>query len=301
MNIKAFFILSLLAAFLTSCTSNKIESDIYILGTIHSNHLVSDLGYTLKDLENTLEQIKPDLICIEMTEEALGGEMEGYFPTENAVILEYAKRNNIPVCPVDWRADLSRQEKQIQPSDEDKKQLDKTQRAVEELVLEHLIKNNWEHYFAYVQDDSNFHAAIKKQHDLKIHLLGEESDGYWLTRNDSITENLVNAIQEHKPKVVLLTAGMHHTYIIKDQLKTKHKVKTLEVPAYAASENQAMPEEVIERWSKNLNALQSVLENDSASVNLKKRIEQSQRIRELKQMIDSKGVANVQIRHLFEK
>ena len=40
---------------------NIKKSDIYILGTIHSNHLIADLEYTLNDLEDRSEEHTSEL------------------------------------------------------------------------------------------------------------------------------------------------------------------------------------------------------------------------------------------------
>ncbi|MFA8451867.1 MAG: hypothetical protein ACEPOW_14325 [Bacteroidales bacterium] len=274
---------------------------IYFLGTIHSNHLISDLGYTLTDLTKTIEIINPDLICIEMTEGALGKDLEGYFPPENAVILEYAKENGIDIQPIDWRYDLNKEAKKYTLTSEQRNKIKETQKKVDQIVFSYLSENDWRGYFSFIQNDKNFHSAIKNQHNVKIKLLGEESDGYWLTRNEKIVERLNEKIKESKPKVVLVTFGLHHKYIIEDLLMNKFKVKTEEVPRLINSENSAKGNSVIGRWTKNKEKLEKILKNDEISNELKNKIIQSGRVKKLEGFINSKGMANKKIRHLFEK
>ncbi len=299
-NSRALIIL-LCLSLLSSCSLNKAKPDVYILGTIHANHLISDLSYTLKDLEKTLAKVNPDMICIEMTEGSLNSDMEGYFPPENAVMIEYARSNNIPIVAIDWRPDFDKEIEDYQLSDEHREQLKTARNNVERLSLSYLMENNWEGYFDFIHTDSAFHAAIKQQHDLKIELLGEESDGYWLTRNKEMADNIIKGIEKNDPKVVLVTAGLHHNYILTDLLASKHSVKLKKVPSLAKSENTELSHEVVDRWHTNRDKLQLLVESDTASAALKTKIKQSHRLQELDMLIQAKGKANKEIRHLFEK
>jgi pheromone shutdown protein TraB len=284
------------------CAQNpKKESSVYILGTIHSNHLVADFEYTLKDLENIIDKIKPDLICIEMTPDALGSDYEGYFPPENSVVIEYAKRHNIKVSPVDWRYNLSETIKKQPMSAEDKKRINTARGKIDKLAITYMMQNNWKRYFDFIQGNSDFHKAIKEQHDTKIELLGEESDGYWITRNNKITENLMAAIKQNGAKTVLVTIGLHHKYILEELLAAKPTIKVEQIPTQQASENRELSKEVIQRWEKNLANLNKLISGDSVTEPFKAKIKQSRRLKELNGFINTKGVADKKIRHMFEK
>lgn len=278
--------------------TEKEVSKVYVLGTTHSNHLVSDFAYTLKDVENVIETIKPDLICIEMTAEALGSDYEGYFPPENSVIIELAKQHGIKLCPVDWRYNLKEEHKTKALSAEAKKRIQATRGKVDQLAIGYLTQNNWENYFDFIQNNKDFQQAIKEQHDTKIELLGEESDGYWISRNNKIVENLKKAIEENQAKTVLVSIGLHHKYILEELLAANAKVK--EMPSYETSENSKVSDAVIKRWQRNLDKLNEMLNDEEVSEVFKNKIKQSHRIKELNDFISSEGVAKIEIRHMFE-
>lgn len=284
---------------LISCKTDITETDIYVLGTAHSNHLVADFEYTLSDIQNVIKTVKPDVICIEMTAEALNKDIEGYFPPENAAIIEYAKKNNIKVIPVDWRHNLTESLKPYNISDDDKNKLKTARTSVDQLALKHLKENDWKNYFDFIQNNPEFHTAIKKQHNLKIEMLGEEHDGYWNTRNEKIVENLIKSIKDNKPKVVLVTFGLHHKYSFKELLKSKHNIDIKKVPNYTKSDNREMSEEVISRWQRNQDNLKKLLDSDAPKA-LKSKIKKSGRVRKLDGFIKSKGVSSIKIRHMFK-
>jgi len=298
-----FLFLGILIILSISCKKNTTsfdlsKSQIYVFGTLHANHLFMELEYSLSDLENVIHTIKPDLICFEMTPEALGKELEGYFPPENAVIINYAIKNNVKYVPVDWRNELSSKENENADMPNTVKDTSrKIQQKTEKIVVDYLSKNNWKGYFNFIHDNLDFRNVIKEQHDTKINMLGEEYDGYWLTRNEKIVDNVVKAIQQEKAKKVLITFGLHHKYIIEDYLREKYNVIAEQIPEYENSTTKESDDFVVKRWEENKEYLEKILEDENTSSSLKNRIISSSRLKELDMFIASKGISNRSIRN----
>jgi hypothetical protein len=58
---------------------------------------------------------------------------------------------------------------------------------------------------------------------------------------------------------------------------------------------------VIQRWEKNHANLNKLISGDSVTEPFKAKIKQSRRLKELNGFINTKGVADKKIRHMFEK
>jgi len=275
------------------------QCKVYILGTCHSNHLFSELNYSLNDINGLIGDLKPDLICFEMTPEALNTETEGYFPTENTHIIETAKQKHIKYVPVDWRSPLCEQNKPAVLTESQQKFLRTAQQKTEGLVFNFLMQNNWKGYYDFVQKDTGFHQSIKAQHDIKIDFLGEEQDGYWLTRNKKITDKLIKTIMKEKPKVVLVTFGLHHKYILEENLKNYYGINAFPVPLQKARPGQPVNENVMERWEKNKANLERIMQNENTDAALKQKIKSSRRIQELDKFIKAEGVPNISLKKLM--
>lgn len=80
-------------------TLNK--SKLYCLGTIHGAHF-SNKDYTLRHLQNIVENLKPDYIFIESREDTYQkyGVLDG--PIEMRFLFAYGREHNIPVEMIDY-------------------------------------------------------------------------------------------------------------------------------------------------------------------------------------------------------
>jgi len=77
------------------------EMSIYLLGTIHRDHLSSE-AYSLQHVQAVVEQLKPDLLLVESRPEELvqGNWADG--PIEMPVASLTARAIGIPVAGIDW-------------------------------------------------------------------------------------------------------------------------------------------------------------------------------------------------------
>lgn len=83
---------------------NKQNSSqqIYILGTIHEYHFNKSLGYSIAHIYNAIDNIKPNLILLEVDQNIYDEHNVIASPIEMIPIWCYAKENNIAVKGVDW-------------------------------------------------------------------------------------------------------------------------------------------------------------------------------------------------------
>lgn len=81
---------------------NASGQNFYILGTIHSNHLVEESDYSLAAIQNVIEHMNPDLILVEVRQKNvdLFNALDG--PLEMIFAWSYATDRQIPVVGIDW-------------------------------------------------------------------------------------------------------------------------------------------------------------------------------------------------------
>lgn len=84
-----------------SCLETPTKSELYCLGTIHGAHF-SNKEYTLRHLQNIIENVKPDYIFIESREDTYQkyGVLDG--PMEMRFLFAYGREHNIPVEMIDY-------------------------------------------------------------------------------------------------------------------------------------------------------------------------------------------------------
>jgi hypothetical protein len=291
------FIVIILSFVISSpLAQSKQKTDVYILGTLHKSHLVDEFAYSFIDITKIIDDMKPDVICIEMQDKHLNGKFEGYYPPENAVIIECAKALNIPVVCVDWRDDLNNGTLMIKLTEEAGERINAANRKVEQIVINFLNQNNWEGYYDFIQNNIGFHEAIKNQHDTKIEVTCEEADGFWLTRNKNITNSVKSLIEKQDPNKVLVTIGLHHKYILTEYLSDSESLEIKGVPEITQSQKDIVSNKVLERWKRNLKNLKVVLNDEEYSKNLKAKIENSGRIKELEMCIETMGKPTIKIK-----
>lgn len=75
---------------------------VYILGTIHEYHFNSWLNYSYLDVQNVVENIKPDLLLLEVDQEIYNDYGVVKSPVEMIPLWCYALEQGINVKGVDW-------------------------------------------------------------------------------------------------------------------------------------------------------------------------------------------------------
>jgi hypothetical protein len=117
-------------------------------------------------------------------------------------------------------------------------------------------------------------------HETIIHQLGQASDGFWVTRNDKISEKCLNRSREMNSHRIGIVLGIDHLYAIRANLKTSGFVVSYG-KLVKAHENMVSTA-VVRRWNKNLLALKEIRASSEAKV---AEIDESARISQLTDFI----------------
>jgi hypothetical protein len=92
----------LLPSFAAIAYAGETTTSVIVLGVDHSTQLVAR-GDQPAALDAFLERAKPDAICVERAPDAFARNDFYEFTYEvQSVVLPYAQRNRIDLCPVDW-------------------------------------------------------------------------------------------------------------------------------------------------------------------------------------------------------
>ncbi len=78
------------------------EQEVYIMGTFHTEHFKRYANYTIEEMINAINNIKPDVVFIEAREESFieYGVVDG--PIDMCIAYSYCTENNIPVEMIDY-------------------------------------------------------------------------------------------------------------------------------------------------------------------------------------------------------
>jgi hypothetical protein len=228
------------------------------LGTVHKYHLEKGYHYSLYDLTQAITAAKPDLICGEVAPEAYKSDLRGYFPPEQRVVEELAKRIQATYIPSDWRSsapDFVRVPKDP-VTDQKLKEMQATSvREIQEAGAEE---------FAFRHSEKH-QREVKAFHDLVIRSDGEGADGYWITRNKKIVQRCLDAVSRNHAKRVLFVFGGDHNYIIQDILKSM-KCTLVDVPKVDHSSQQKLDLIVVPLWEADRERLEKALQSDDLSL-----------------------------------
>jgi len=256
----------------------QTQPEVYLIGSSHRNHFLQKYRYSLVDLGTQIQSLRPDVICGEITPEAYGQVMEGYFPPEAAYLAEMSGRWNTRFIPSDWRMDSFRQAKaeEAEPA-EVKRQADElTQeelRGFEDFKTPSLY--DYIHSPSYLERiDTLFEKVIGKD------TVSDVAAGDWHERNRRIVQNcLTGAGSAHR---IVFVFGVSHLPQLMHQLKARGITAQISPRAFAPSGLGSVPEEVVARWQRNRDSLQGILSgNINVSADALNKVERSSRIKDL--------------------
>ncbi len=201
-----------------------MKTTIVILGTIHIDK-ESSPAYSER-LGKLIAEIKPEVLCAELSQEQLDGTMTiETKPEYTDVILPYIKEVNISIVP-------------IQPNTDAGQQMEKEKEAILERIDRHQwlrvvweFSSQWEE-FMYAKlipllDDPEAIEKLQNTEIDKLHvepwfeILGRYFPEYillWEKWNEHFLENIHSALKKHEGGRILVTVGLNHKYWLKDKL-----------------------------------------------------------------------------------
>jgi hypothetical protein len=268
--------------------ASETRREVFVVGTLHRMHLDAHLRYTLADLAAEVADLRPDLVCAEVTPEHLSGPLRGLYPPEVAVIQEASKRAEATFVAADWRGDYAamfRAERGMDP--ERRYQFD----HAHDEVLARLAAWQGASFFDLI-GDVEFQALIARAHAIRVEVGTEAADGFWMTRNREIVRRCIASPRWGGSRRVLFVFGMEHKHAIERVLADEHQIQASPVPRLFSPTNAPMSREVVQRWIRDRGALEALLNDPSTDAAVRDRAAASGRVAELTMFIESGGVAH---------
>lgn len=283
--IFSYFLLFLTPLVILRCSQIPIKNSdvtepiqVTIIPSIHKLHFDLSWRYSISDLISTIEKTSPEMICVEISEIALGTQLEGLFPPEAALIVERFKNSKTSVIPADWRADRGRYTKASA-------EIEIQAQALQQNLLKKL-ENQQDRVSFLISPPGK--ALTRQIHELYVNNSGESADGFWLTRNSKIVDSCMRSAQSMKVKRVALVFGIDHFYSIEENLKNRYSVSIGKTEIVRSPQlDMIVNENIVRRWRANLENLNNTLISNNDDKNTVNWIAESKRIPELKLFIDS--------------
>ena len=262
----------LLAGFLSICpvmaqnATTKASSatpEIFLVGSAHQMHFEERYHYSLIDLESQVLSLHPDVVCGEITPEALNGPMEGNFPPEAAMLAEMAPNWGVRFIPADWRVSFAWQARGEAQEAGDKA------KAAEVAAAQSRLKAYMEGFsgvslYDYTNGSAQFLAMVDHMFE---DVIGENTPsdiaaGAWHERNRMMVENcLENAGPARR---IVFVFGDAHLPQLRRQLAARGLTAQIPQRAFSPAGPGIMPQAVIARWQRNLRNLEGIADGSVA-------------------------------------
>ncbi len=202
--------------------SNSKENKIVVLSTLHHFHKQDDF-YTLDDIEEIMDNIEPDIICAELTEEELK------MKKEQKVKLEY------PDCIIPYAEDKDIEIIPMEPEEPDYSELVNTRIHTEKKLKEdeperyetfELFVREW---FTILRDEWTGYKEVNNElndkfcelkHNFQGELFGKKNKKMWESWNQHFLETIERVDSENEGKTILVTVGFEHSYWLRKRLDT---------------------------------------------------------------------------------
>ena len=234
-------------------------NEVILVGTAHTMHLKAEFHYSLADLQQEIEALKPDVICGEITPEAYHGPMEGNFPIEAAFLDEIAPALHAKFVPADWRVAMEwqRRANKLTP-----KEVKDRAAAIDRQQGEDIMGYKGPSLFDYVHSERFLGLSDQKFHEIN----GEDTAadiaaGAWHERNRKIIENCLTGAGDAQRIVIAI--GSNHLAQLRRELTTQGVPFRIATRSFTPT-TAPVPANVVARWRKNLANIKRILSSELA-------------------------------------
>jgi hypothetical protein len=218
-------------------------TDVIIFGTLHLGNEKSP--QYIQKLREIIEEIKPDLICAELSPEQLENEFTESKPEYVDAIMPCARKNGIPIIPIQPSAnesiasDLERKKKEIYENFRVNKQ--------GKLLLEYFDRlgeislSKWREV---LDNPVGIENVQLREFDLLLVEPGYIAEAYfipelaklWNDWNEYFLNKINEALKENRGKRIAITAGLAHKYWLWNRLIVRTDIRLYDLHSFRASQ-----------------------------------------------------------------
>lgn len=201
-------------------------TEVVFIGTFHNMHLTMP-NYHPDTMRWLLALSKPDVLAVESRPQDLAAEDGGQAPGDiRDIVIPWARRNNVPVVPIDWWQDGSRQQhealmEELSATAEGRQKLDQV--PDEGDVHRDRFPQLDEMTVAYIHSDE----FARKDHEVReacTKVLGEGPGNlFWNQRTEQMYRLLHAALEQHPGRRVVVVTGAAHRGDLEQRVRTSSK------------------------------------------------------------------------------
>lgn len=210
-----------------------MKNRILILSVLHNLHEEHDY-YSLEVLKKVVEQIAPDVICVELSPEGIKTDdlqKTASYKTEYKVILPYAEAHGCELVALEPAQPLF--SKLVDPYKQAQKHFEENEPKKDEAldqfigILYENLFDYWDSVFTVNSAKTDF--AFKIKHAFQSAIVGDgERDG-WEAWNQHFLKQILAANQQHEGKLILVTVGAEHRYWLTDALEKEENLQLVDL------------------------------------------------------------------------
>ncbi len=207
-------------------------TEVVVLGALHQLHEQVP-GYTYADLKASIQELRPDVLAVELTPSDLAGRVvqKNKREYQNAVypLLEEYKWKAVAMEPEgDRRAHLLGEMRAADESAQKNSPERAEAFAVYVDTLFDYLKPKW-HSAADVNSEwTDDLFAVKHAYQSKIY--GEHEDKGWEGWNSIFLERILAAAEANPGKRIVVIVGVEHCYWLRKRLSNRAGLKLLDTP-----------------------------------------------------------------------
>jgi hypothetical protein len=260
---KKHFILAVvltLTIVLFSCNSEKKDTQVLVIGTIHAGHN-DNPNYSYYDLVNILGTYNPDVICVEIPPSYF--RKQSYLK-EMMIASIYGFDNAKTVYPIDWWPETNVRAERVKYMQTDDYKI--KAKTVDSLVNVNTIMQNFVKKYGDLDsiwdvnkmgyeffNGKEYNDYIRETYNIVINVYGDGCMNLLSEQRNTEMLNMIDsAITEHYGKRVIVFTGAEHKYYFDDALSKRSDLKLLELKEILPLKETAFTKNIAEFVEKNL-------------------------------------------------
>jgi hypothetical protein len=214
----------ILAAAVTGLSQKRAE--VVVLSTLHQFHS-SVKGYSFDDLTNAIERIRPDILAVELTPDALKQRTEQKtkqeYPKSVFSLIDKHRYQTVALEPPEplyselvgslRRSNVEIQEKFPAKAEAFSKYTDS--------LYAYLFKR-WDSIAAVNSRETDGQFEVK--HAYQNALFGETETSVWEAWNGFFLDQILKTAARNRGKRILVLVGVEHAYWLRDRLRAEKSV-----------------------------------------------------------------------------
>ena len=208
-----------------------MKAGIIILAALHQFHLKCDF-YSLDHLRTIIENINPDIICVELTKKDLEENKD------QTVKVEYSK------CILPLAQEQGYKLIAMEPDEQEySRVVDKYKSMNKKIASEEphkieifnqYIEVLYDYLFTYWNSPIDVNSSLtdalfEVKHKFQESLFGSTEKECWGEWNTNFLNTILETSKKYKGKKILVTVGVEHVYWLKKHLEGNSDIKLIEL------------------------------------------------------------------------